>query len=557
MSFLKTNKKIKGAELFIKCLEEEGVEYVFGLPGEENLDFLECLCKSNKIKLILTRHEQGAGFMAATYGRLTGKAGVCLTTLGPGATNLVTSAAYAQLGGMPLVMITGQKPIKNTKQGKFQILDVVDLMKPITKYTHQISSANMVASEVREAFRLAEEERPGAVHLELPEDIASELSRRRPLPKSIVRRPIADEKSIDQAVELIEKAKKPLLVLGGGANRTSTHQMLSEFVEKTKIPFITTQLGKGVLNERHENFLGCAALTSGDFVHRALQESDQIITVGQDNYEKPPFIMREGERTRVIHIDHVAAHINGIYFPQLMVVGDIANSIWQIKNKLNVNPQWDFSKMLLTRKAHLKHSTKIREDDRFPIFPPFLVRQIRNVMPSDGIITLDNGVYKLWFARGYPALHQNTVILDNALASMGAGLPSAITAAMIYPDKKVISVCGDGGFMMNSQELETAVRLGVNLTVVILNDKAYGMVKWKQENMNFSDFGLSFENPDFVKYAEAYGAKGYRVTNGENLNETLELCLKSPGVNLIDCPVDYSENDQILNHDLKNLSAKL
>lgn len=557
MSFLKTKKKIKGAELFIKCLEEEGVEYVFGLPGEENLDFLECLCKSNKIKLILTRHEQGAGFMAATYGRLTGKAGVCLTTLGPGATNLVTSAAYAQLGGMPLVMITGQKPIKNTKQGKFQILDVVDLMKPITKYTHQISSANMVASEVREAFRLAEEERPGAVHLELPEDIASELSRRRPLPKSIVRRPIADEKSIDQAVELIEKAKKPLLVLGGGANRTSTHQMLSEFVEKTKIPFITTQLGKGVLNERHENFLGCAALTSGDFVHRALQESDQIITVGQDNYEKPPFIMREGERTRVIHIDHVAAHINGIYFPQLMVVGDIANSIWQIKNKLNVNPQWDFSKMLLTRKAHLKHSTKIREDDRFPIFPPFLVRQIRNVMPSDGIITLDNGVYKLWFARGYPALHQNTVILDNALASMGAGLPSAITAAMIYPDKKVISVCGDGGFMMNSQELETAVRLGVNLTVVILNDKAYGMVKWKQENMNFSDFGLSFENPDFVKYAEAYGAKGYRVTNGENLNETLELCLKSPGVNLIDCPVDYSENDQILNHDLKNLSAKL
>ena len=557
MSFLKTKKKIKGAELFIKCLEEEGVEYVFGLPGEENLDFLECLCKSNKIKLILTRHEQGAGFMAATYGRLTGKAGVCLTTLGPGATNLVTSAAYAQLGGMPLVMITGQKPIKNTKQGKFQILDVVDLMKPITKYTHQISSANMVASEVREAFRLAEEERPGAVHLELPEDIASEQTRRRPLPKSIVRRPIADEKSIDQAIELIEKAKKPLLVLGGGANRTSTHQMLSEFVEKTKIPFITTQLGKGVLNERHENFLGCAALSSGDFVHRALQESDQIITVGQDNYEKPPFIMREGERTKVIHIDHVAAHINGIYFPQLMVVGDIANSIWQIKNKLNVNPQWDFSKMLLTRKAHLEHSTKIREDDRFPIFPPFLVRQIRNVMPSDGIITLDNGVYKLWFARGYPALHQNTVILDNALASMGAGLPSAITAAMIYPDKKVISVCGDGGFMMNSQELETAVRLGVNLTVVILNDKAYGMVKWKQENMKFSDFGLSFENPDFVKYAEAYGAKGYRITNGENLNETLELCLKSPGVHVIDCPVDYSENDQILNHDLKNLSAKL
>ena len=557
MSFLQNPKKIKGAELFIKCLEEEGVEYIFGLPGEENLDFLECLCKSNKIKLILTRHEQGAGFMAATYGRLTGKAGVCLTTLGPGATNLVTSAAYAQLGGMPLVMITGQKPIKNTKQGKFQILDVVDLMQPITKYTHQISSANMIASEVREAFRLAEEERPGAVHLELPEDIASEETRRRPLLKSIVRRPIPDEKSINQAVELIERSKKPILVLGGGANRTSTSNMLLEFVEKTKIPFITTQLGKGALNERHENFLGCAALSNGDFVHRAIQESDQIITVGQDNFEKPPFIMSEKEGTKVIHIDHITANVNGIYFPQLMVTGDIANAIWQIKEKIKVNPQWDFSKMLLTRKAHLEHSEKIRDDDRFPIFPPFLVRQIRNVMPADGIITMDNGVYKLWFARGYPALHQNTVILDNALASMGAGLPSAITAAMIFPDKKVISVCGDGGFMMNSQELETAVRLGVNLTVVILNDKAYGMVKWKQENMKFSDFGLSFENPDFVKYADAYGAKGYRIDNAENLTETLESCLNSPGVHVIDCPVDYSENDKILNKDLKRISSAL
>ena len=292
-------------------------------------------------------------------------------------------------------------------------------------------------------------------------------------------------------------------------------------------------------------------------MHRAIQESDQIITVGQDNYEKPPFIMREIEGTKVIHIDHVAANINGIYFPQLMVTGDIANAIWQIKEKITINPKWDFSKMLLTRKAHLEHSTKIREDDRYPIFPPYLVRQIRNVMPSDGIITLDNGVYKLWFARGYPALHQNTVILDNALASMGAGLPSAITAAMIYPDKKVISVCGDGGFMMNSQELETAVRLGVNLTVVILNDKAYGMVKWKQENMNFSDFGLSFENPDFVKYAESYGAKGYRITSSKNLNETLEKCLDSAGVHVIDCPIDYSENDKILNEDLAKLSSKL
>ena len=557
MSFLKNQKKISGAELFIKCLEQEGVEYIFGLPGEENLDFLEHLSKSDKIKLILTRHEQGAGFMAATYGRLTGKAGVCLSTLGPGATNLITSAAYAQLGGVPMLMITGQKPIKSSKQGKFQILDVVDLMQPITKYTNQITSANLIPSRVREAFRIAEEEKPGAVHLELPEDIASETSRRIPLPRSISRRPVPDEKAIIQATDMIEKSSKPVLILGGGANRTLTNKMLLEFVEKTKIPFITTQLGKGVLDERHDYFLGCAALSSGDFVHQAIEESDLIITVGHDEVEKPPFVMKEFDRRKVIHINHSSAIIDAIYFPQYMVVGDIANTIWQIKERIKNNPKWDFSKMLKVRVAHLEHSKKIREDDRFPIFPPYLVRQIRNLMPSDGIITLDNGVYKLWFARGYPALHQNTVILDNALASMGAGLPSAITAAMIFPDKKVLSVCGDGGFMMNSQEMETAVRLGVNLTVVILNDKAYGMVKWKQENMKFTDYGLSFENPDFVKYAESYGAIGHQINKSSELSTTIEYCLNTPGVHLIDCPVDYSENDKILNKDLKRISSSL
>ncbi len=270
---------VKGADLLLSCLEEEGVEYVFGLPGEENLDFLQSLSKSKKIKLILTRHEQAAGFMAATYGRLTGKAGVCLTTLGPGATNLVTAAAYAQLGGMPLVMITGQKPIKSSKQGKFQILDVVDVMGPITKSSDQLTSADIIAARVREAFRLAEEERPGAVHLELPEDIAVEETDQKPIVRSISRRPIAEGKAITTAVKLIEEAKSPVLVLGGGANRTLTRKMLFEFIDKTKIPFVTTQLGKGVVDERHLCFLGCAALSSGDFVHAGIEKSDLVITV--------------------------------------------------------------------------------------------------------------------------------------------------------------------------------------------------------------------------------------------------------------------------------------
>jgi acetolactate synthase-1/2/3 large subunit len=547
---------IKGSDLLIACLEEEGVEYIFGLPGEENLDFLQSLSKSKKIKLILTRHEQAAGFMAATYGRLTGKAGVCLSTLGPGATNLVTAAAYAQLGGMPMVMITGQKPIKSSKQGKFQILDIVDVMGPITKSSYQIASAEIIPARVREAFRLAEEERPGAVHIELPEDIAVEETKEQPIERSIARRPIADLKAITNAVALIEKSKSPVLVLGGGANRNLTRKMLFEFIDKTKIPFVTTQLGKGVVDERHLCFLGCAALSSGDFVHAAIEKSDLIITVGHDDIEKPPFFMKS-DGPKVIHINHTSAEIDPVYFPQVQIVGDISNAIWQLKENLQVQDHWDFKDMLAARFAHLEYSKEIRSDDRFPIFPPYLVRQLRNALPNDGIITLDNGVYKIWFARGYPALFPNTVLLDNALASMGAGLPSAMAAKMLNPDKVVISICGDGGFMMNSQELETAVRMGLNLIVLILNDSGYGMVRWKQENQGFDDFGLSFGNPDFVKYAESYGANGYRVNSSQEFKEIIEKCMAIEGVHVIDCPVDYSENDKILNHRIKEMSSKL
>ena len=282
----------KASDLFIQCLEQEGVEYIFGVPGEENLDFLDSLSRSKQIRLILTRHEQGAGFMAATYGRHTGKAGVCLATLGPGATNFVTAAAYAQLGGMPMMMITGQKPIKKSKQGRFQILDVVAMMGPITKYTHQMASSDNIPSRVREAFRLAEEEKPGAVHIELPEDIADEHTDSLPLTRSIARRPSADPKAVSAAVARLEAAKAPILVIGAGANRTSTGKMLREIIEKTNIPFLTTQLGKGVIDERHPRFVGCAALSAGDFVHRAVEASDCIVNIGHDVIEKPPFFMR-------------------------------------------------------------------------------------------------------------------------------------------------------------------------------------------------------------------------------------------------------------------------
>lgn len=546
----------KASDLFIECLEEEGVEYIFGVPGEENLDFLESLSKSTKIRLILTRHEQGAGFMAATYGRHTGRTGVCIATLGPGATNFVTAAAYAQLGGMPMLMITGQKPIKKSKQGRFQILDVVAMMGPITKYAHQLASADNIPSRVREAIRLAEEEKPGAVHLELPEDIAEEQTDSRPIAASLARRPSAEEKAVRQAVLAIEQAKAPILVIGAGANRKMTGRMLRQLIDKTGIPFVTTQMGKGVVDERHPLFLGCAALSAGDFVHRGLEDADCIVNIGHDVIEKPPFFMQANGPT-VIHVSMKTAEVDPVYFPHIEVIGDIANAIYQIKEDVVPQGRWDFRRTLEYRAAEVAHTAPLAADTRFPIFPPHLVAQVRDSMPEDGIICLDNGVYKIWFARGYSAYLPNTVLLDNALATMGAGLPSAMMSAMLYPDRKVMAICGDGGFMMNSQEMETAVRLGLNLTVLILRDDAYGMIRWKQANMGFADFGLTYGNPDFVKYAESYGAIGHRVTSSEHLTDVLAHCRDTPGVHLIDCPVDYTENDQILNHDIKRLSKEL
>ena len=546
----------KASDLFIQCLEEEGCEYIFGVPGEENLDFLDSLSRSTKIKLILTRHEQGAGFMAATYGRHTGKTGVCIATLGPGATNFVTAAAYATLGGMPMLMITGQKPIKKSKQGRFQILDVVSMMGPITKYTHQMAASDNIPSRVRECYRLAEEEKPGATHIELPEDIADEHTDAKPLKRSIVRRPSADPKSVRQAVQAMENAKAPILVIGAGANRTMTGRMLLQFIEKTGIPFLTTQLGKGVIDERHPKFLGCAALSAGDFVHRAVEDSDCIVNLGHDVIEKPPFFMRDDGPT-VIHISSKTAEVDPVYFPHIEVIGDIANAVWQMKEDIVPSGSWNFDHMLAYRKAEVDHTAPLAADARFPIFPPHLVQQVRECMPDDGIICLDNGVYKIWFARGYSAYRPNTVLLDNALATMGAGLPSAMMSSMVYPDRKVMAICGDGGFMMNSQEMETAVRLKLNITVLILNDSSYGMIRWKQANMGFADFGLTYGNPDFVKYAEAYGAHGHRVESAAHLKELLAHCRDTPGVHLIDCPVDYSENDQILNIDIKKLSKEV
>jgi len=537
---------MKASDLFVKALENEGVEYIFGIPGEENLDFLESMRTSN-IKLILTRHEQGAGFMAATYGRLTGKVGVCLATLGPGATNFATSAAYAQLGGMPMLMITGQKPIKKSKQGRFQIIDIVGMMKPMTKY------ANNIPSMVREAFKVATTERPGAVHIELPEDIAEEDVEYNIYPVKEFNYPTANVNSVKDAVAMIEKAKRPLLLIGAAANRGEISDSLTNFVNEMGIPFFATQMGKGVVDENHELCLSTAALSKDDFIHCAIERADLIINVGHDVIEKPPFFMENEEgATEVIHLNFFPSEVDDTYFPQLDVVGDIASSVDALTDALTVQSHWDFD---YYKRLAVDIRTKLSKyfgDTRFPILPQKAVRTIRQTLDAEDIVTLDNGVYKIWFARNYRCAKPNTLLLDNALATMGAGLPSGMAAKMVKPNSKVVSVCGDGGFMMNSQEMETAVRLGLDLTVVILNDNSYGMIKWKQAGMGFENFGLDLGNPDFVKYAESYGASGHRPTSCEDFAETLEKCVNGKGVHLIDLAVDYSLNHSILNDLLAN-----
>ena len=543
---------MKASDLFIAALEAEEVEYIFAVPGEENLDLLESL-RTSSIELVLTRHEQGAGFMAATYGRLTGKAGVCLATLGPGATNLTTPAAYAALGAFPLIIITGQKPIKTSKQAQFQIVDVVSLFTPLCKASTQIVNGNRIPSLVREGFRLAQEERPGAVLLELPEDIAEEETIEPVIPPHHRRYAVAGDAALDEAAERIIAAERPLLLIGAGANRRRASKALRKFVADTGFPFFDTQMGKGVVDEDSELYLGTAALSSGDYVHCAIEKADLIVNIGHDVVEKPPFFMEPGGQT-VIHINYKAAEVDQVYFPQLEVIGDIAGSVERLGNRLDGKLQCDRSYYTVLHHEIASHISETSDDERFPMVPQRVVADVRSVMARDDIVALDNGIYKIWFARNYIANEPGTILLDNALATMGAGLPSAMMAAMLSPGRRVLAVCGDGGFMMNSQELETAVRLGLNLVVLVLNDAAYGMIRWKQDQLGFPDYGLTFSNPDFVTYAQSYGATGHRVERSADLVAVLNAAFEAGGVHLVDLPVDYSENKKVL---IDELGAKV
>jgi acetolactate synthase-1/2/3 large subunit len=539
----------KGSDLFVAALENEGVERIFGVPGEENLDTIESL-RNSSIELVLTRHEQSAAFMAATYGRLTGRPGVCISTLGPGALNLATGAAYAHLGAMPMILVTGQKAIRSSQQARFQIIDMVATMKPLTKLTRQIVSASAIPSIVRDAFRTAASERPGPVHLELPEDVAGEETPAIPLvPVHPVELPVAHPDALDRAAGMIRQAQHPLVMLGAAASRPRLGALLGGFLARTQIPFFTTQMGKGVFageptGQPIDLWMGTAALSERDCVHEAIDKADLIVTIGHDTVEKPPFLMGPSGPT-VVHIGYTPANVEEIYHPHASVVGDVGPSLALLADRLEGRLP-NASALLPLRDGILQRIGAGATDDRFPLAPQRIVADVRAVMPDDGIVALDNGMYKIWFARNYRSAVSNTLLLDNALATMGAGLPSAMMAALLYPGRRVLAVCGDGGFMMNSQELETAVRLGLDLVVLILQDDAYGMIRWKQAVDKFADFGLTFGNPDFVRYAEAYGARGTRIGSAAELVPVLDDAFRAGGVHLVTVPVDYSDNARLL-----------
>jgi acetolactate synthase I/II/III large subunit len=540
----------KGSDLLVAALENEGVERIFAVPGEENLDVVESL-HGSKIELIVTRHEQAAAFMAATYGRLTGKPGVCMSTLGPGALNFSTAAAYALLGAMPMILITGQKGILTSKQARFQIVDVVSSMTPLTKMALQIVSNATIPTIVREAFRVAQQERPGPVHLELPEDLAREEVPDIPLvPLHPIDIPVAHPAALERAAAMILEAERPLIMLGAAASRPRLADALSDFVRRVRIPFFNTQMGKGSVAGGANLYMGTAALSERDYVHEAIDRADLILSIGHDTVEKPPFIMGPGG-PKVIHIGYAPATVEQVFFPHAEVVGDVGPSLALLADRLEGKVK-NASALLPLREQIFAHLTDRATESRFPLTPQRIVHDVRQVMPEDGIVCLDNGMYKIWFARNYRTRVANTLLLDNALATMGAGLPSAMMASMLYPERRVLAVCGDGGFMMNSQEMETAVRLGLSLVVLIVQDDAYGMIRWKQGIDAFADWGLTFGNPDFVKYAESYGAKGSRVDTADGLVPALEAAFKGGGVHLVTVPVDYSENTRVLVEELRN-----
>ena len=534
------------AELLVRCLENEGVKYIFGIPGEENLDVMQAL-RNSSIQFITTRHEQGAAVMAEVYGRLTGKAGVCLSTLGPGATNLVTGVADANSDGAPLVAITGQVDTNRMHITSHQFLDLVQMFTPITKRSKQIVRPDSINEIVRIAFKYAESEKPGAAHIDLPNDIAKlpvpEDPNVMPMRHTAVHQELTGVADVEKAAGLIFQAEHPVILAGHSAVRAHAAEALTKFAEQLKIPVINTMMAKGIIPMDNRYSMGTMGIPQRDFQNVMLDNSDLVIAVGYDIVEFSPSKWNRTQNHKIIHLDVRPAHIHSLYQPQVQVVGDISDSLEKIAVRCHRENEPELFFRL--KKLMLEDYSAAESDDGFPIKPQRVLHDIRQVLGQEDILISDVGAHKMWIGRQYNCYHPNTCIISNGFASMGISVPGAIAAKLIYPEKKVLAVSGDGGFMMNCQEMETALRIGVPIVVMIFNDSGYGLIRWKQEDHFGSSCFTDFTNPDFVKFAESMGAKGYRIQSAEEIIPVLEDAFSQNVPCIIDCPIDYSENTRL------------
>ena len=551
------------AELLVRCLENEGVEYIFGLPGEENLQLLQAL-KASSIRFITTRHEQGAAFMADVYGRLTGKAGVCLSTLGPGATNLMTGVADANLDRAPLVAITGQVGTDRMHIESHQYLDLVAMFEPVTKWNKQIVRPDITPEIVRKAFKVAQSEQPGAVHIDLPENIAEMPVKGEPLKVVDAPIPVASADELRAAAIAISKADKPIILVGNGAIRNHASEAITQFSRTLNIPVTNTFMGKGVLDYRDARSLWTVGLQQRDYVACALEESDLVIAIGYDLIEYGPKKWNPEGKLPIIHISPTAAEIDSRYVPTVEIVGDISDALGEIVREIgsysllsSKPPKHDLPGRFAELRSQMQENyERYAEDDGFPIKPQRLLYDLRQALNPEDIVISDVGAHKMWIARHYHCAEPNTCLISNGFASMGIAIPGSVAAKLVYPKRKVVAVTGDGGFMMNNQELETARRIGAAFVTIIFNDGGYGLIEWKQESYYQESSFIKFTNPDFVKLAESMGLRGYRIDSAQAFMPTLKDALAQDVPAVIDCPIDYREN-LLFSEQAKRISCPL
>jgi acetolactate synthase-1/2/3 large subunit len=527
----------KASDLFVECLEAEGVKHVFGIPGEETLDLNESLADSS-IQFIPVRHEQGGAYMADVYGRLTGRAGVCLGTLGPGATNLVTAVADAYLDRAPLVALTGQADLERMHKESHQYIDVVRVMRPITKWNARLEAPHIIPEVVRKAFKVAETEKPGATHIELPEDVMADEVEGSPLPR---RRPVLPEPSAREllkAADIVRGALNPVALAGNGVIRAGAAAALREFTRATGIAVATTFMGKGVVDAADPMSLGTVGLQAGDYRMAGFEQADVVLAIGYDLVEHAPKHWNAGKDKKIVCIDSVPAEIDEFYIPEVELVGDLYHVLSRLGEECRHVPHAGGSTHL--NDVVTSYFEKAGNDQHWPMQPPRALFELRNALGRNDILVSDVGLHKLWIGRMFPAHEPNTVLIANGLAGMGFAIPAAIAAKLVHPDRKVVAVGGDGGMLMNFQELETAVRMKTPFVSVIWENQQFGSIVWKQDKKFGRHFGVDFTNPDFVKLAQSFGMKAWRCEGPDDFGPTLKRALDTDGPTLIVLPIDYS-----------------